>query len=96
MNKRKRIASIVSNYQFTLDEDGNRIDSAQTEPLVASPSSTATAYGYNAQDNRLLSAGPLSYTYDNEGQLASAAGTAYTFNYDHHLAGIGNEYAVFL
>ncbi len=34
-------------------------------------------------------AGALSHTYDNDGQLASASGTPYTFNYDHRLAGIG-------
>jgi hypothetical protein len=34
---------------------------------------------------RLLSAGALNYAYDNEGQLATAAGTAYTFDYNHRL-----------
>ncbi len=55
------MGSIVSNYQYTLDDDGNRIDSAETEPLAATPSEAAISYGYNAQKNRLLSAGALSY-----------------------------------
>ena len=45
------------------------------------------SYGYNAQKNRLLSAGPLSYAYDNEGQLANAGGTGLTFDYNHRLVG---------
>jgi YD repeat-containing protein len=28
------MGSIVSNYQFTLDEDGNRIHSSETEPVA--------------------------------------------------------------
>jgi RHS repeat-associated protein len=81
--------NIVSSYQLSLDENGNRIHSLQNEPLTATPSSAATSYGYNAQKNRLLSAGPLSYAYDGEGQLASAGATAHSFDHHHRLVGIG-------
>jgi YD repeat-containing protein len=90
-NRLLGMASIVSSYQYTLDENGNRINSAESEPLAATPPEAATSYGYNAQKNRLLSAGAFSYTYDNDGQLASTAGTAYAFNYDHRLAEIGTS-----
>jgi RHS repeat-associated protein len=85
------IANSVASYQFTLDGDGNRINSAQTEPLTPAYSLGSTVYGYNARQNRLLSAGPLSYTYDNEGQLANAGGTGLTFDYNHRLIGIGSD-----
>ena len=85
------MGNAVASYQFTLDGDGNRINSAQTEPLTATYSQGTTAYGYNAQSNRLLSAGPLSYAYDNEGQLANAGGTGLTFDYNHRLVAIGTD-----
>jgi RHS repeat-associated protein len=85
------IGSAVASYQFTLDGDGNRINSAQTEPLTPTYSMGSTTYGYNAQSNRLLAAGPLSYSYDNEGQLANAGGTGLTFDYNHRLVAIGTD-----
>ena len=33
----------------------------------------------------------MSYTYDNEGQLANAGGTGLTFDYNHRLAAIGSD-----
>ena len=90
-NRLLGMGSIVSDYQFTLDENGNRIHSSETEPLAATPPATALSYGYNTRRNRLLSAGSLGYTYDNEGQISNAGGTAYAFDYDHRLAGIGGD-----
>ena len=83
------MASTVSNYQFTLDGNGNRIHSTETEPLSPTLSPGSTVYDYNTQRNRLLSAGALNYTYDYEGQLATSGGTSYTFDCDHRLIGIG-------
>ena len=49
-------------------------------PYVSAPSAAgSTVYGYNAQKNRLLSAGALGYTYDNEGQLTNAGSTCLSF-----------------
>lgn len=48
-------------------------------------------YGYNSQRNRLISAGAVSYSYDNEGQLATAGATSLTFDCDHRLIGIGTD-----
>ena len=83
--------SSVATYQFTLDGNGNRINSAQTEPLTPTLSLGSTVYGYNTQGNRLLSAGALSYTYDNEGQLANAGTTGLTFDFNHRLIGTGSD-----
>jgi len=85
------MGSVVASYQFTLDGNGNRINSAQTEPLTPTYSTSLTGYGYNAQQNRLLSAGALNYAYDNEGQLISFGNTGLTFDYNHRLVGIGSD-----
>ena len=90
------MGNAIASYQFTLDGDGNRINSAQTEPLTPTYSLGSTVYGYNAQQNRLLSAGALSYAYDNEGQLANAGATGLTFDYNHRLAADRDRHAVFL
>lgn len=94
-NRLLGMGSIVSSYEFTLDANGNRIRSTQSEPLAATPPGAEITYGYNYgfdyRKNRLLSAGSTSYTYDNEGQLASAGGISYTFDYNHRLVGIGSN-----
>jgi len=45
-------------------------------------------YTYNTERSRLLSANGVSFSYDNEGQLATQNGTTYTFNYEHRLKSI--------
>jgi YD repeat-containing protein len=86
------IASAVSSYQFTLDGDGNRVQSAESQPLAPTASNgTSALYTYNTPKDRLLSAGPLSYAYDNEGQLIGSGGTCLTFDYNHRLVEIGDD-----
>jgi YD repeat-containing protein len=51
------MSSSVASYQFTLDGNGNRIHSTQTEPLSPTLSAGSTVYEYNTRRNRLLSAG---------------------------------------
>ncbi len=58
------MTSQVASHHFTLDENGNRIHSDETEPLTALSSLSSTAYVYNDKKNRLLSAGDLNYGYD--------------------------------
>ena len=90
-------ASSIASYQFTLDGDGNRIHSTENQPITATASNGVSAlYTYNTQKDRLLSAGPLSYAYDNEGQLVNAGGTCLTFDYNHRLIEIGERHPVFL
>ncbi|MHC1727308.1 MAG: RHS repeat domain-containing protein [Syntrophobacteraceae bacterium] len=84
------MSSPVASYQFTLDANGNRTDSVENEPLPPALALGSTIYDYNARRNRLLSAGDVNYTYDNEGQLATAGGTVLTFNCDHRLAEIND------
>ena len=71
------MGSAIASYQFTLDGDGNRINSTESQPLSPTHSmATRPSIRYNSQKNRLLSAGPLSYAYDNEGQLIMPAAPA--------------------
>ncbi|MGO9020297.1 MAG: RHS repeat domain-containing protein [Syntrophobacteraceae bacterium] len=86
------MGSAAASYQFTLDGDGNRINSIENQPLSATATNGVSAvYTYNTQKDRLLSAGPLSYAYDNEGQLVSSGGTCLTFDYNHRLVEIGGD-----
>jgi RHS repeat-associated protein len=80
--------TLLAGYQFTLDGNGNRIRTVQSEPLAPSTPPQNAAYTYNPQKNRLLSAGTNSFTYDNEGQLASGYSADYAFDYEHRLTGI--------
>jgi RHS repeat-associated protein len=85
------MGSAAASYQFTLDGDGNRINSLENQPLAPAYSPGSTTYGYNTQQDRLLSAGPLSYSYDNEGQLVNSGGTCLTFDYNHRLTQVGSD-----
>ncbi len=89
------IANSIANFQFTLDANGNRVYSTESQPLTGSPSSGgSTFFGYNAQKNRLLSVvsnEQIGYAYDYEGQLASAGAAGLTFDFDHRLVGIGSD-----
>jgi len=82
------MGSAVSSYTFTLDGNGNRKHSTQTEPLGATDPAGATVYEYNTQRNRLLSAGAVNYTYDDEGRLQAAGSASFTFDCDQRLIGI--------
>ena len=85
------IVSPIASYQFTLDGSGNRIHSTESQPLAATPSTGSSVYTFNTQKDRLVSAGPLSYAYDYEGQLVSAGDTGLTFDYNRRLVEIGDD-----
>ena len=80
--------SIIAAYHFTLDGNGNRIHSTQTTPLTLAQDEGRIDLSFNAKKNRLLAANDVTYTYDDEGQLASGYGNTYTFDYEHRLTGI--------
>jgi len=85
-NRLTDIASPVAAYHLALDANGNRI--AAEEPQAPIPQTGSTVYTFNAQKNRLQTAGTVSYTYDDEGQLASAGTATAIFDYTHRLIGI--------
>jgi len=78
----------IAAYDFILDGNGNRVQSTQQTPLSLPRFSFSTALTYNLAGNRLLTAGSASFTYDDEGQLATGYDNTYTFDYEHRLTGI--------
>jgi RHS repeat-associated protein len=90
INNQRADASVISNYTFTMDANGNRTNNVQNEPYAPSLDEGNAAYTYNTQKNRLLSTSTDSFTYDDEGQLATSSGGAYTFDYEHRLKTIGS------
>jgi RHS repeat-associated protein len=89
-NKKSDNTTILANYSFTLDANGNRTNIVQNEPLTLTPNTSNVNYTYNTKKNRLLTAGTNSFAYDNEGQLSSGYSAAYTFDYEHRLKTIGS------
>lgn len=63
-------ATINSRYQYTLDALGNRTAMSYYQPLMATPASQNVSYDYD-NDNRLLTAGTTTFSYDNNGNLTS-------------------------
>jgi RHS repeat-associated protein len=82
----------IATYAFTLDDNGNRIQSDQQTPVSLSTTTSSTNYAYNEKKNRLLSAGSTTFGYDDEGQLASGYSPSYTFDDAHRLTAIGSAY----
>jgi RHS repeat-associated protein len=99
INNLKADSTIISNYTFTLDGNGNRTNIDQTEPYAPAIGEGATIdYTYNTQKNRLTAVAGAPYTYDNEGQLLTSNGgvNSYTFDYEHRLKTIaGGSTATF-
>jgi RHS repeat-associated protein len=84
------ITSPAASYTFSnLDGNGNPHTVQADEPLAPTVPSGATSHTYNAPKNRLLTAGSESFTYDNEGRLATGHGASYSFDYEHRLTGVG-------
>jgi|GEM_PF-2950574 len=90
ITNQKQDDSTISSYAYTLDGNGNRTGITQNEPYSAALSEGEVTYTYNTQKNRLVSAGATSYTYDDEGQLATDNSNTYTFDYEHRLKTIGS------
>jgi RHS repeat-associated protein len=90
INNLKADSTIISNYTFTLDGNGNRTNIDQTEPFAPAIGEGTAEYTYNTQKNRLLSTSAEgSFGYDDEGQLQTGYSTDYTFDYEHRLKTIG-------
>jgi RHS repeat-associated protein len=86
---RKGDSSTIASWNFTLDGNGNRIQSEQETPLpvVYQPGTVASTH----DRNRLLTNGTSSFTWDFEGRLfskISGGTTNYSFDAAHRLTGI--------
>ncbi len=92
---RKSDSSIIAAYYFTLDANGNRTEVLKGEPLSPVLTLSDIDYTYNVQRNRLLTAGAISFSYDDEGQLIDKDGNTYTFDYEHRLTAISAQQSTF-
>lgn len=84
----KSDGTVIASYVFTLDGNGNRIEIDQREPLLPAPAPESASYTYNAERNRLMSAGSTNFDWDMEGQLATAGGVSYSFDALHRLTSV--------
>ena len=64
----KSDASLNAFYKYTLDQLGNRTGISFSQPLNVKPTPPDTSYTHDI-DNRLLTAGSLSFGYDDNGNL---------------------------
>jgi RHS repeat-associated protein len=82
---KKADQTIISEYHFILDGNGNRKDVTQTEPLLPVINEETSNYTYNPEKNRLMTAGTSGFDYDDEGQLSTKNVHSFTFDYAHRL-----------
>lgn len=80
----KADASILANYDLTLDAVSNRTGIDKTEPLAPLLRSNAEAYSYDP-DNRLLSINTDPVTHDANGNLTAKPGAGYQYDFEDRL-----------
>lgn len=91
-NRLTQVSSPVASYTFTtLDPNGNPTGVTRDEPLPPIMPTSVTDLTYNPERNRLLAAGAESFSYDDEGRLATGYGVNYSFDYEHRLVGVGAD-----
>jgi len=76
---------LICSYQFSLDENGNRTEVSQEEPLSFSPDGVAREYTYTDKGNRLQSAGSEDWEFDPEGRVSRRGKRSYEFDSHHRL-----------
>jgi len=83
LSNKKPDASVINNYQYTLDGVGNNVMEAREEPFAPdfTPSHVDSSFG---NDNRIETAGSATYTHDADGNRTGQTGSnAATFTYDY-------------
>lgn len=84
----KADATVNGIFRYTLDSLGNRTAISSYQPLNTVPSVENIDYTYNA-DNRLLTAGSITFNYDNNGNLITKTVgsniTSYEWDYNNML-----------
>lgn len=88
-NRLPNAGSPIATYSYTLDDNGNRTGISSTVPIGLNVTAANNNFTMNLpQKNRLMQAGSTSFTYDNEGQLATKTGETYTFDDSHRVVSI--------
>jgi len=84
--------AVIAAYDYTLDNNGNRISIDKNIPAAGTLSTRNETATYSR--NPLTSTDTALYDYDNEGQLSSkqeGGTTTYSFDKAYRLTGIGND-----
>jgi len=90
ITEQKTGGAAICSYAYALDGVGNHNSVTATEPLTGSVLLKDVSYTHD-KANRLLSAGSITYTYDNNGNRMTstdAGGTTYAWNHENILTGI--------
>ncbi len=93
ITEQKSNGTVIASYAYELDGVGNHKSVSATEPLVSTPFSEETTYITDKKTNRLLSAGSLSFTYDDNGNRktsSASGGTTYSWNYENRLKSVSS------
>lgn len=85
--------TVIAEYSFEFDAVGNHTSETFTEPYGAYPSipTEDITYATNA-NNRLISAGGLSFTYDNNGNTLTRTGRTYNYDYLNNLTSVSGDF----
>ncbi|WP_431065026.1 hypothetical protein [Methylotuvimicrobium sp.] len=95
------VGQTLADYQYTLDNNGNRIKAVVEEPKKPEALiNRSQGHTYNAQKNRLLATQlngttQATFSYDHEGRQQNKNSTNFTFDRAHRLIQRGNDQYVY-
>ena len=85
--------SVIAEYGFELDDSGNHVSESFTEPYADYPSMPTESINYTCNSaNRLITAGNLSFGYDNNGNTAYRTGRSYSYDVYNNLTSVDGDY----
>lgn len=86
--------TVIAQYNFTLDNNGNHTQESITEPFANYPAvpPQTTNYTYN-NANRLLTAGNLTFGYDDNGNTTSKTGRTMSYDIANMLTGVSGDFS---
>ena len=86
--------TVIAQYTYTLDNNGNHLTESVTEPYTTYPASVSQTINYTyGNDNRLLTAGDKSFSYDNNGNTTSKTGRSMTYDVLNNLTGVSGNFS---
>ena len=86
--------TVIAQYTYTLDDNGNHLTESVTEPYTTYPVVVAQTVNYTyGNDNRLLTAGDKSFSYDNNGNTTVKTGRSMTYDVLNNLTGVSGNFS---
>lgn len=85
--------TIIAQYTYTLDNNGNHTAEYATEPYTSLPDNIVNQHidYYYDNFNRLTSAGNTTFNYDNNGNTTSKTGRNYTYDIGDNITSISGN-----